>query len=72
MKEQEYYTVKDIAVALGVCKTTAYKEIDNMNQDLKKEYPNIRIFEHRIPIWYWDEKTKKINNNLNENTEEDM
>ena len=60
MTEKEYYSVIDIAKALGVCKTTAYKEVDNMNQELKREYPNVRIFEHRIPIWYWNLKTKRI------------
>ena len=33
-----------------------------MNQELKREYPNVRIFEHRIPIWYWNLKTKRIDN----------
>lgn len=66
MTEKEYYSVIDIAKALGVCKTTAYKEIDNMNQELKNEYPNVRIFEHRIPIWYWNLRTKRIEE---ENTE---
>ena len=58
--EKEYYSAIDIAKALGVCRSTAYKEVDNMNRELKKEYPNIRIFEHRIPIWYWNLKTKRI------------
>ena len=60
MMEKEYYSAIDIAKASGVCKTTAYKEVDNMNQELKREYPNVRIFEHRIPIWYWNLKTKRI------------
>lgn len=60
MMEKEYYSAIDIAKALGVCKTTAYKEVDNMNQELIREYPNVRIFEHRIPIWYWNLKTKRI------------
>ena len=60
MMEKEYYSAIDIAKALGVCKTTAYKEVDNMNQELKREHPNVRIFQHRIPIWYWNLKTKRI------------
>ena len=69
MREKEYYSVNDIAIALGVCRSTAYKEVDNMNRELKKEYPNVRIFEHRIPIWYWNLKTKKIEKYTNDETE---
>ena len=69
MREKEYYAVNGIAIALGVCRSTAYKEADNMNRELKKEYPNVRIFEHRIPIWYWNLKTKKIEKYTNDETE---
>lgn len=60
MVEKEYYSAKDIAIIRGICKSSAYKEIEEMNIEMKQEYPNIKIFDNYIPIWYWKEKTQKL------------
>lgn len=60
MVEKEYYSAKDIAVIRGICRSSAYKEIEEMNIEMKQEYPNIKIFDNYIPIWYWKEKTQKL------------
>ncbi len=60
MVEKEYYSAKDIAIIRGICRSSAYKEIEEMNIEMKQEYPNIKIFDNYIPIWYWNEKTRKI------------
>lgn len=56
----EYYSAKDIAAKLGCCLSKAYVYIDKLNKTLKKEYPNLVIIEHKIPIWYWEQKTKPV------------
>lgn len=60
MVEKEYYSAKDISVIRGICRSSAYKEIEEMNIEMKQEYPNIKIFDNYIPIWYWKEKTQKL------------
>lgn len=58
MKESEYYTPQDIKNILNCSTSTAYKWITKINEQLKKDYPNIIIFKTRIPIWYWNLITK--------------
>ena len=62
MEEKEYYSAKDIAKKLDCCLSTAYEKIEDLNQLLIQKYPNIVIFEKKIPIWFWNECTKPITN----------
>ena len=52
MEEKEYYSAKDIAKKLDCCLSTAYEKIEDLNQLLIQKYPNIVIFEKKIPIWF--------------------
>lgn len=54
----EYYNAKKIAELTGYGDKKAYKIIQSLNEDLKKEYPNQIILSAKIPIWYWEKRTK--------------
>lgn len=54
----EYYNAKQIATIIGKGLTCAYDLINELNEEMKIKYPNIKIIKHRIPIWYWEEITK--------------
>lgn len=56
----EYYSSKEISEILGCCRTKAYDEIELLNEELKDRYPNVKIFKNKIPIWFWNEKTKPL------------
>ena len=52
----QYYNPKDIAKLTGYSRNKCYKIIADLNDELKKEYPNQYILCAKIPIWYWEEK----------------
>lgn len=59
--EKEYYGPKDIMRLTGRCRTTAGEILHKLNENLIVEYPNIKIIDNNlIPIWYWNQKTKPI------------
>lgn len=58
----EYYNAKEIKEKIGCCLSKAYELIDSLNKCLKEEYPRLIVIEHKVPIWYWDIKTKPIEN----------
>ena len=60
MVEKKYYSAKDIAIIRGICRSKEEKEIKEMKNEMKQEYPNIKVFDNYIPIWYWKEKTQKL------------
>lgn len=61
----KYYNAKQIAEMTGYSLSNAHKIIQNLNEELKEKYPNQIIFQGKIPIWFWEEKTEphKVNNN---------
>ncbi len=56
---KEYYTAKEIAIKTNRCLSSAYDLINRLNKEMVQKYPNMIVLEKRIPIWYWDEITKK-------------
>lgn len=68
MKEltKKFYGAKDITCILGCCKSIAYQKIAMLNDLLSKRYPNIVIFPHKIPIWFWNECTQPKGESKNE------
>lgn len=54
----EFYNVKDIMRLTGYSDKKSYKIIADLNKDLKSEYPHQIILSAKIPIWYWDKRTK--------------
>lgn len=56
----QYYTPKEIAKFTGYSRDKCYKIIADLNEELKREYPNQIIFSAKIPIWYWEKKTMGI------------
>jgi len=56
----EFYTAKKLSELTGYSDKKCYKIIAQMNEELKKQYPNQIIFPAKIPIWYWKERTQPI------------
>ena len=54
----EYYNVKALSQITGYGVKKCYQIIAQLNEDLKKEYPEQMVFSARIPVWYWNKRTK--------------
>lgn len=54
----KYYNAHQIAEITGYSYKTAQKKIQILNEELKEKYPNQIIFQGKIPIWFWEEKTE--------------
>jgi len=70
MKENEFYTVKEIMKQTGYCRSKCYDLISYTNERLKQKYPEIVTYSGRILKKYWDnqfemrnEKEKRTNEN---------
>lgn len=55
---KEYYCFQDIMNLTGFKKTKSTDLIVKLNELLKNEHPNVLIINGRVPIWFWEEKTK--------------
>ena len=58
--KKEYYSAKDIADILGCCLATSYETINKLNKLLQEKYPNVIIMKNKIPIWFWNICTKRV------------
>lgn len=67
---KEYYCIQDIMTITGFKKTKSSNLIIKLNELLKNEYPNVLIINERIPIWFWEEKTKPIKKEIEVNEKE--
>ncbi len=54
----KYYNAHQIAEIIGYALSTARHKIQILNEELKEKYPNQIIFQEKIPIWFWEEKTE--------------
>lgn len=66
---KEYYCFQDIMTLTGFKKTKATDLIVKLNDLLTKEYPNVLIISGRVPIWFWEEKTKPTKKEIELNEE---
>ena len=58
----KYYNAKQISEMTGLALSTARHKIQILNEELKEKYPNQIIFQGKIPIWFWEEKTEPNKN----------
>lgn len=58
MKENEFYTVKDVMKQTGYGKSKCYDLIYKLNERLKQKYPGIVTYSGRILKRFWDEQFK--------------
>lgn len=61
--EKMYYAPSDIMRILERSDSYARRLISRLNKSMKEQYPNIMVIENRIPIWYWEEITKPMKGN---------
>lgn len=61
MKENEFYTVKEIMKQTGYGRTKCYDLIWKLNEKLKEKYPTIVTFNGRILKKYWDKQFEMQN-----------
>jgi len=55
--EKLFYTIKDIQELTGYKYNKSYKIIKDLQEQMKKEYPNCLIIGTTIPIEYFKKKT---------------
>lgn len=67
---KEYYCFQDIMTLTGFKKAKSNDLISRLNSLLKQEYPNVLIINGRIPIWFWEEKTKPTKKEIEVNEKE--
>ena len=58
MKENEFYTVKDVMKQTGYGKSKCYDLIYKLNEQLKQKYPGIVTYSGRILKRFWDGQFK--------------
>lgn len=63
---KEYYNLADIMLITGFKKSKSFELINKLNEKLTEEYPELIIMPGRIPIWFWDKKTKPVKENEEE------
>lgn len=68
---KEYYCFTDIMTLTGFKKSKSADLIVKLNDLLKDEYPNILIIKGKIPIWFWEEKTKPVKKEIEVNEKEE-
>lgn len=67
---KEYYCFQDIMNLTGFKKTKSTDLIVKLNELLKNEHPNVLIINGRVPIWFWEEKTKPTKKEIDVNEKE--
>jgi hypothetical protein len=60
MKENEFYTVKEIMKQTGYKRTKCYDLIYKLNEQLKEKYPGIVTYSGRILKKFWDGQFKTV------------
>lgn len=58
MKENEFYTVKDVMKQTGYGRSKCYDLIYKLNEQLKQKYPSIVTYSGRVLKKYWNEQFK--------------
>lgn len=58
MRENEFYTVKEIMKQTGYKRTKCYDLIWELNEKLKEKYPGIVTYSGRVLKKHWDEQFK--------------
>lgn len=58
MKENEFYTVKDVMKQTGYGRSKCYDLIYKLNEQLKEKYPGIVTYSGRILKKFWDGQFK--------------
>lgn len=53
---REFYGADDIKEIIGCSIAKAYKLIRELIEDFKREYPNTKTIQGRIPIWFFEER----------------
>ena len=61
MKENEFYTVKEIMKQTGYTRTKCYDLIYRLNEEIKEKYPEIVTYSGRILKKFWDNQFEMKN-----------
>lgn len=69
MKENEFYTVKEIMKQTGYKRTKCYDLIYRLNEEIKEKYPEIVTYSGRILKKYWDNQFEMQNKKGETNNE---
>lgn len=58
MRENEFYTVKEIMKQTGYGRSKCYDLIYKLNEELKEKYPGIVVYSGRVLKRHWNEQFK--------------